>query len=135
MYCNLSVVVPKIAQNSYLSQEPSHQIAENDGLVRFVVGIWGWDTSSSPQVSLPFVEPSVPSSGIDEEYPWGTLNEPSTIHQLNASFSHSVHCVQQRTWLRVDLLDFDSSLCSISKTKYVRTAVLTEALLRGPISV
>lgn len=95
---------------THLAQKPCDQITKYNGFVGFRVAGWRGDASCSPQVAFPFIEPAVAGSSVDEKNPRSALNQPSSIHELDATFLHRGDCVAQWTRRRLEDLDFDSRL-------------------------
>src|SRR5688500_6718553 len=96
--------------SSHLSEEPRDQVAEDDGLVGFVVIWWGWNAGNVPQVRLPLVHELVGRLGVDQKYPWGALNEPTTIEDADATIPHRRNGSCQLRTRRLQLLNLDRSL-------------------------
>lgn len=105
---------------AYLSQEPCNQITEDNSLIGLMITNRRRNTSSSPKISFPFVQPFVTCSCIDQEDSWGTLDQPSSVHQLNASFLHRSNCIPHRPGRWVQLFHFYRSLARWSDFVEVR---------------
>jgi len=76
---------------TYLSQEPRDDVAEDDRLVGLVVVGRGWDASKIPKVTLPFVQPGVLTTGVEQDDLGGAFNQPSPIEQDHAFSAHRLY--------------------------------------------
>lgn len=75
-------------EETHLSEEPGGEITEQDGFVRLLVVGRGWDCGEVPEVRLPLVEAVSDAARVEKEDLRCALNEPSAVHELDASFAH-----------------------------------------------
>ncbi len=84
---------------TYLAQEPSDDVAEDDGFVCFVI-IWGCgDACEVPEVPFPLVEANVLAAGIEQEDVGVSLNKPSAVKGFHACGSEGVESAC-KVWVR-----------------------------------
>ena len=59
--------VKKTADMTYFPQEPRDDVAKDDRLVGLMVVGRGWDASKIPKVALPFIQPGVLATGVEQD--------------------------------------------------------------------
>ncbi len=86
------------------AEEPCSEVAEDERLVGLVVVCWGWDTSQVPEIRLPLVHAVVHAGGVEEQDTGRTLDEPSSIEELDTRIAHAVERLLQQGVFRLDRL-------------------------------
>lgn len=64
---------------THLPQEPSDDVAEDNRLIGLMVVGRSWDASEVPKVTLPFVQPGVLATGVEQDDLGGAFDQPSPI--------------------------------------------------------
>lgn len=75
---------------THIAQEPSDEVAKDDGLVCLVVVGRAGDASEVPEIGLPLVEAGVHAAGIKEKDLGVALDEPATVESLDALGLHGL---------------------------------------------
>lgn len=92
---------------AHLAQEPGNEVTKHDGLVGLVIIRRRRDPRQIPQIALPLVQSVVSRPGVKEDDLGSTLDQPSTVDQLDASVPHSLERQGERgSGGRVDGFDF-----------------------------
>lgn len=95
--CNiLSMIISKRARlrnidQAYISQEPGDEVAQDNGLVGFLVTGWAWNARQIPEIRLPLVEFVIHAPSIEEQDVGIALNEPSPIEDLASLGAHRLN--------------------------------------------
>ena len=104
-----------LRQEACLAKKPSYEVSKDHCFVGLVISWRRGDTSRVPQISLPFIEPLVACLGVDEQDPWGSFNEPSTVDQPNASSLHAGNSFGEFRVCGGQGFDFDGSRGTIER--------------------
>lgn len=81
---------PPQAVSAHLAQEPSDQVSKDDRLVGLVIIRRSRDPGQIPKIGLPLVQPVVSRSGVKEDDLGGSLDQPSTVDELDTSVPHGL---------------------------------------------
>jgi hypothetical protein len=73
---------------TYFTEEPCDNVSKDNSFVGLVIVRWRGDTGQVPKIRLPFVQPVVARSRVEQEDSGSTFDEPSTVDELDASLSH-----------------------------------------------
>jgi len=95
---------------TYLAEEPSDQVTENNSFIGLFVGRWRWNTSYVPQVGLPLVHVLICCFGVDEQNARCTLYQPPAIQDAYATVAHRLNALGELGVRRLELFYLDSSL-------------------------
>lgn len=91
----------------YLSQEPSYQVAKNNGFICFLVSNRCRYSCNTPQICFPLIQATPYTSSVKQQHPRSTLNEPSAIQEFDATRLHRFYRLLQRLGGRIKCFDFN----------------------------
>jgi hypothetical protein len=115
------------AKRAYLAKEPGDDVAKHDRFVRFVVIRWAWDARQTPQIAFPLVQARILAARVEQQHPWCTLDQPSSVQALDALIPHPLQRRRQM-WI-CWLLLFDlhrSRLVAERSDEAVSIAILSD---------
>lgn len=75
------------------------------------------DASSRPEVTFPLIELVVSSTGVEEQHSWGAINQPPSVHRLNAPLVHVLDRSDQCWIPRLDLFNLDGGGRAVQRPK------------------
>ena len=78
------------AVSAHLAQEPRDQVPKDDRLVGLIVIRRGRDPGQVPEIGLPLVQPVVSRPSVKEDDLGGSLDQPSTVDELDTSVPHGL---------------------------------------------
>lgn len=82
--------------STHFSKEPSDNVAEDNCLIGLVIIGRGGDSSQVPKIRLPLVQSVIARPSVKQEDSGSTFDKPSTIDELDASFSHGGDRIGER---------------------------------------
>jgi hypothetical protein len=80
----------KANNRTYLAEEPSDEIAKDNGVIGLVVVVGGWDGGNVPQIRLPLVLVVASRFEVKQKDPGSTLNKPSPVNNVDAAILHGL---------------------------------------------
>ena len=100
----------KLNNRTYLAEEPSDEIAKDNGVIGLVVVVGGGNGGNVPQVRLPLVLVVAGRFEVKQKHARGTLDEPSPVDDVDAAV---LHRLDSRGELRVGGLDLLHLHCGL----------------------
>ena len=100
----------KLNNRTYLAEEPSDEIAKDNGVIGLVIVVRGWDGGNVPQVRLPLVLVVAGRFEVKQKDPRSTLDEPSPVHNVDAAILHGLDSGGKLRVGGLDLLNLHRSL-------------------------
>ena len=76
---------------THFAQEPGDDVAEDNGLIGLVVVGRSWDASKVPEVTLPFIQPRILASSVEQDDLGSALDQPPSIKQDHAFSAHGLY--------------------------------------------
>lgn len=117
-----------------LSEEPSDQVTEYNGLIGLVVVGGRRNGREVPEVCLPFVQVAICGLGVDQQNPRGALDKPATIEYSDTAVSHRLDCCGQfwDGWFQLLNLDSSLDLLAICRRQEGQTVFIYRLVVERP---
>lgn len=132
----------KLSNRTYLAEEPSDEIAKDNGVIGLVVVVGGWDRGNVPQIRLPLVLVVGGRFEVKQKDAGSTLNKPSPVDNVDATILHGLYSGGKLKVGGLDLLNLHRSLQFRESAGWPwlwvpgeRRCALTDCWLRGPMRV